>query len=71
MREGQLCLVMFVVVPVENVSTDSFSFWVADLAQVSITKIYANTINVFQLVGVEMSGMQGCVHERSKVSGEY
>jgi len=65
MREGQLCLVMFVMVSIENVSTDSVSFWVADLAQVSIAKIHVNAINAFQLVGVEMFGMQGCVHERS------
>ena len=53
MREGQLCLVMFAVVSMENFSTDSLSFWVADLAQVSIAKIHANAIDAFQLVGVE------------------
>ena len=53
MREGQLCLIMFAVVPMENFSTDSLSFWVADLTQVSIAKIHANAIDAFQLVGVE------------------
>ena len=58
MREGQLCLVMFAGVSMENFSTDSLSFWVTDLAQVSIAKIHASTINALQLIGVEKSGTQ-------------
>ena len=63
MREGQLCLVMFVVVLMENLSTDSLSFWVADLAQVSITNIHANAMNALQLIG-------GVLGDRSH-SGKY
>ena len=51
----------------ENFLADSLSFWMAYLAQVSSANIYVDTINAFQLVGVEESGSQGCVLERSVV----
>ena len=58
---------MFTWFSLKNFLADNPSFWMAYLAQVSAAKIHANAINAFQLVGVEESGSQGCVLERSVV----
>ena len=62
MWESQRCLVVFAGVAVKDVSADGLAFWMADLTEESVAKIHANAINVFQLIGVEESGMKSCFH---------